>query len=157
MSELNHASSPPEPDILDNQNKPAGRHVEATSEETPISMVGMFRNARAAFDTAYTSAETAEGLAIIAPKVVGVAYGLIALGLVLSLLLPAGFIWGLFSMLGAMMSGFFWLCSSTAMKLHDVTRETRSALRRAMLLEASAFIFAMLALVYFFGKGFELM
>ncbi|NJN66774.1 MAG: hypothetical protein HC884_08675 [Chloroflexaceae bacterium] len=117
----------------------------------------MVRNVRAAFDTAYTSAETAEGLVAVAPKVGAVAYGLIAFGMILMHLLPAGFIWGLFSMLSAMMSGFFWLCSSTAMKLHEVTKQTRADLQRAMLLEASAFIVAMLSLVYLFGKGFKLL
>lgn len=141
----------------DSRGSPEQSSQASTSDDTAgFSFSKVVHTARSAFDSAYTSEETALGLLSITPRLVGGGYALLVIGIVISRLHPGGFIWGTISMFTALSAWFFWLCCSNARKVHGVSEKSRSDLARAMLLYMSLSLMSMLSLVYFFGMAFDL-
>lgn len=141
-------------EYVDQDASPYGQG-DAEDEQGKPGVLEKVRNWRSIIDFAYTSPETAQAMADIIPQVLKVAAVLLVLSFAANFLLAGGFIWGVLAALSVVMTGFFWLCSSNALKLHHVPEETRSKLRRGIRLLVGAFFLSIIAVGYFLMLGME--
>lgn len=141
-------------DYIDQDATPYGQEV-SEDEQGNAGVLDRVKNWRSIIDFAYTSPDTAHAMADFTPQVLKVAAVLLVLAFAANYLLAGGFIWGVLAALSVVMTGFFWLCASNALKLHHVPEETRSKLRRGIRLLMGAFFLSIISVGYFLMLGVE--
>lgn len=103
---------------------------------------------------------TADDIAIrvsrATPVTIIICYVLLVVGVIasrLNILWSEGSLWGIASLAVAMVGVFMWIWSSSILILPDLSEKARTSLRRAMRIQASAFVASLLTIVYFIGMA----
>ncbi len=103
-----------------------------------------------------TADEIANKLTNLTPKVMIGSYVLLAMVIAASqfnLLWAERSLWGITCLPIAMAGVFMWIWSSSIMILPDLSGPARAGLKRAMRFQSSAFVAALLTIIYFAGMA----
>ncbi len=137
-----------------------------SEDEPPPTLMGQVRLLQMGFkhinkliERAFpeTPDQIATDLARWTPGVLLVSYLLLAMGIAASrfkLLWGAGYLWGIASLSAIMIGVFLWVWSSNIVRLRNLSAEARMRLRRAMRLQSTTFLAAVVTIVYFVGMAF---
>jgi hypothetical protein len=101
--------------------------------------------------------QLADRLAQITPYTLAISYVLVIGGILASryqILWATGYLWGIATLSAVMIAVFLWIWSSNVVMITTLAEESRTRLQRAMKIQSSAFVVAILTIAYFLGMVF---
>lgn len=144
------------------------KHTDGNgNEDIPPTLMGQFKmwkldlkRLNKAIEQAFpeTPDDIAYKLVKITPRAIAVCYILLLSGIAasrLNILWTEGSLWGIASLSTVMIGVFLWVWSSNVIKLPNISDKARAELRKAMRIQATTFIAAVLTIIYFVGMAFH--